>query len=61
VRPLRRSRRRVFLTCFAPGPGANTSSRVPIEHILTAEQAADFTVAKVFLEQPKWIDYGYLY
>jgi hypothetical protein len=51
----------MLLTYFAAGPGANTSSRVPIEHILTAEQAADFTVAKVFLEQPKWIDYGYLY
>jgi len=42
------------------GPGGNTSSRVPIEHFLTQKQAEDFTVEKVFLEKPEWIDYGYV-
>ncbi|KAJ7637533.1 pectin lyase-like protein [Mycena polygramma] len=43
------------------GPGGNTSSRVPIEHILTPAQAASFTLDSVFLEHPKWIDFGYLF
>jgi hypothetical protein len=34
---------------------------VPIEHILDARQAANFTIPKVFLGWPKWIDYEYLY
>ncbi|KAF5315294.1 hypothetical protein D9619_007383 [Psilocybe cf. subviscida] len=41
------------------GPGGNTSARIPLEHILTPAQAADFTVDKVFLEHPKWIDFSY--
>ncbi|KAF8828487.1 hypothetical protein HHX47_DHR3000306 [Lentinula edodes] len=43
------------------GPGGDTSSRLSIEHLLTAEQAQEFTVDGVFLEHPSWIDYGYLY
>ncbi|PPQ99475.1 hypothetical protein CVT26_014291 [Gymnopilus dilepis] len=43
------------------GPGGNTSQRIPLEHILTSEQAKSFTVDKVFLEHPKWIDYTYLF
>jgi hypothetical protein len=34
---------------------------VPIEHILDAKQAGDFTVDKVFLGRPGWIDHTYLY
>ncbi|KAJ7766480.1 carbohydrate esterase family 8 protein [Mycena maculata] len=43
------------------GPGGNTLERVAIEHLLTAEQAKNFTVDDVFLEHPKWIDYDYLF
>ncbi|KAF7332541.1 Carbohydrate esterase family 8 protein [Mycena kentingensis (nom. inval.)] len=43
------------------GPGGNTSSRAPIEHILTATQARNFTVDKVFLERPTWIDFEYIF
>ncbi|KAJ3885352.1 carbohydrate esterase family 8 protein [Lentinula edodes] len=43
------------------GPGGDTSSRLSIEHLLTAEQAQEFTVDGVFLKHPSWIDYGYLY
>ncbi|KAF9483363.1 pectin lyase-like protein [Pholiota conissans] len=43
------------------GPGGNTSMRIPLEHILTKEQAKDFTIDKVFLEPPKWIDQTYLF
>ncbi|KAJ3900487.1 carbohydrate esterase family 8 protein [Lentinula edodes] len=43
------------------GPGGDTSSRLSIEHLLTAEQVQEFTVHGVFLEHPSWIDYGYLY
>ncbi|KAJ6584525.1 carbohydrate esterase family 8 protein [Mycena capillaripes] len=43
------------------GPGGNTSQRVAIEHILTATQAKTFTIDGVFLEHPKWIDFGYLF
>ncbi|TBU46272.1 pectin lyase-like protein [Dichomitus squalens] len=42
------------------GPGGNTSARIPLEHILTKEEAKNFTVDKVFLECPKWIDFEYL-
>ncbi|EJF60997.1 pectin lyase-like protein [Dichomitus squalens LYAD-421 SS1] len=42
------------------GPGGNTSARIPLEHILTKEEAKNFTVEKVFLERPKWIDFEYL-
>jgi hypothetical protein len=34
---------------------------VAIEHILTAAQASNFTIDGVFLEHPKWIDFGYLF
>ncbi|KAJ7644446.1 pectin lyase-like protein [Roridomyces roridus] len=43
------------------GPGGNTSERVGIEHLLNASQAENFTVDKVFLEHPKWIDFNYLF
>ncbi|KAK7689841.1 hypothetical protein QCA50_006480 [Cerrena zonata] len=43
------------------GPGGNTTARVPIEHLLTNEAARDFTIEKVFLETPKWIDFEYKY
>ncbi|KDR82405.1 hypothetical protein GALMADRAFT_237699 [Galerina marginata CBS 339.88] len=43
------------------GPGGNTSARIPLEHILSSKQAQDFTVDKVFLERPKWIDSEYLF
>ena len=41
------------------GPGGNTSQRIPLEHILTTQEAKDFTVDKVFLEPPTWIDRTY--
>ncbi|KAF9453118.1 carbohydrate esterase family 8 protein [Macrolepiota fuliginosa MF-IS2] len=43
------------------GPGGNTTQRIPLEHLLTAQEAKDFTVGGVFLEHPKWIDFGYLF
>jgi len=43
------------------GPGGDTSDRIPLEHILTAEEASDFTLDKVFLEHPEWIDFDYLF
>ncbi|EIW81104.1 carbohydrate esterase family 8 protein [Coniophora puteana RWD-64-598 SS2] len=43
------------------GPGANTSTRVPIEHLLDTDETSNFTLAGVFLEQPQWIDYEYVY
>ncbi len=43
---------------LAPGPGGNTTLRVS-DHILDAAQASDFTIDKVFLEVPKWIDFEY--
>lgn len=42
------------------GPGANTSQRVS-DHILTDAQAKGFTIKKVFLETPKWIDFTYVH
>jgi len=42
------------------GPGSNTSQRVS-DHILTPAQASDFTISKVFLETPKWIDFEYVH
>jgi len=41
------------------GPGGNTSSRVPIEHILTTDEAAKFTLENVFGGRPEWIDFEY--
>ncbi|KAF8904077.1 pectin lyase-like protein [Gymnopilus junonius] len=43
------------------GPGGNISQRISLEHILTPEQAKDFTIDKVFLEPPQWIDRRYLF
>ena len=42
-----------------PGPGADNTARVPVEHILNSTEAENFTVEGVFLEQPAWIDYDY--
>ncbi|KAF5336302.1 hypothetical protein D9758_014482 [Tetrapyrgos nigripes] len=42
------------------GPGGNTSKRIPLEHILTPEEARNFTIDKVFLEHPGWIDFEYI-
>ncbi|RPD56135.1 pectin lyase-like protein [Lentinus tigrinus ALCF2SS1-7] len=42
------------------GPGGNTSARIPLEHILTKQEASNFTIDKVFLEHPKWIDFDYV-
>ena len=42
------------------GPGGNTSSRIPLEHILAKQEAANFTIDEVFLERPKWIDFDYV-
>ncbi|KAI0696166.1 pectin lyase-like protein [Cytidiella melzeri] len=40
------------------GPGGNTTARVS-DHILTDAEALEYTVNKVFLERPKWIDFEY--
>ncbi len=44
----------------AQGPGGNTSQRVSQEHILSAQEAHDFSIEGVFLERPRWIDFEYL-
>ncbi|KAG9093527.1 hypothetical protein FRC06_011479 [Ceratobasidium sp. 370] len=41
------------------GPGFNASKRISAEHILTAAQASEFTVEKVFDGKPTWIDWSY--
>ncbi|KAI0770383.1 pectin lyase-like protein [Fomes fomentarius] len=41
------------------GPGGDTSGRIALEHILTKEQAQNYTIDKVFLEHPRWIDMDY--
>lgn len=44
------------------GLGGNLTDRVAAEHFLTkSEVEASFTLEKVFLEPPKWIDYTYTY
>lgn len=42
------------------GPGANNTQRVPVEHFLSSAEAENFTLEKVFLERPQWIDFGYV-
>ena len=42
------------------GPGGRTDARVPIEHILTAKEAQNFTLETI-LGHPSWIDFGYLF
>ena len=42
------------------GPGGNTTARISLEHILSSAEANDFTIKKVFLGQPRWIDFEYL-
>jgi hypothetical protein len=49
------------LTSLKQGPGGDTSQRIPQEHLLSAQEARNFTVEAVFLEQPKWIDFDYLF
>jgi len=41
------------------GPGAKLDQRVSADHILTDMQALNFTVDKVFLGKPSWIDFTY--
>ncbi|OJA11428.1 hypothetical protein AZE42_04591, partial [Rhizopogon vesiculosus] len=41
------------------GPGGDTSARVQQDHILTYEQAQDFTLEEVFMGTPAWIDFSY--
>ena len=50
-----------FHLCGCSGPGGNTSERISLEHILTRQEANNFTIDKVFLERPKWIDYEYVH
>ncbi|KAG6831333.1 hypothetical protein H0H92_011248 [Tricholoma furcatifolium] len=40
------------------GPGGNTSERVSVEHILTAQEARQFTLEHI-LGRPDWIDFKY--
>ena len=47
------------LSAANKGPGGNTSQRVPEEHILSEEDARNYTVDAVFLGQPEWIDVEY--
>ncbi|KAI0683093.1 pectin lyase-like protein [Earliella scabrosa] len=42
------------------GPGGDTSGRIPLEHFLDKKDASNFTIEKVFLERPKWIDRDYV-
>ena len=42
------------------GPGGNTTARTPLDHILTEEEERNFTIDKVFLERPRWIDFEYV-
>lgn len=44
---------------MAIGPGANKSQRVSSEHFLSDAEAQNFTLEKVFLEYPAWIDFEY--
>ena len=48
-----------YILHLRAGPGANITGRAPIEHFLTDRQAKDYTIDKVFLEKPKWIDFEY--
>jgi len=41
------------------GPGAELDQRVSADHILTDVEASNFTVDKVFLGRPTWIDFSY--
>ncbi|KAF9046379.1 pectin lyase-like protein [Panaeolus papilionaceus] len=43
------------------GPGGNASARIPLEHVLTFDQSKEFTLDKVFLGRPKWVDFSYLF
>ena len=42
------------------GPGGDTSGRIPLEHFLSRKDVRNFTIEKVFLERPKWIDRDYV-
>jgi pectin methylesterase-like acyl-CoA thioesterase len=41
------------------GEGYDAAKRLPATHILTAEQAKEFTVEKVFGGKPRWVDWSY--
>lgn len=58
---MERSCNPLLSTCGCLGPGGNTAARSPLEHILNATEAKDFTINGVFLEHPEWIDYEYLF
>jgi len=65
-RPFNSARPVILNTTFygefhSSGPGGNTSACIPLEHILTPDEARNFTIDKVFLEHPKWIDFEYLF
>ncbi|GLB45534.1 putative pectinesterase [Lyophyllum shimeji] len=63
--PFSSSRPTIFNTTFyaeynSTGPGGNMTARIPIEHILTAEESEEFTLQKI-LGRPEWIDFEYLF
>ncbi|KAG6377207.1 carbohydrate esterase family 8 protein [Boletus reticuloceps] len=43
------------------GPGANMSSRVEQDHILSSEESQTHRLEEVFQERPRWIDSRYQY
>jgi len=43
------------------GAGGAGGARIKQDHILTAEEAENFTIDKVFLSQPGWVDFEYLF
>ncbi|KAI0762007.1 pectin lyase-like protein [Trametes elegans] len=42
------------------GPGGNTSTRIPLEHLLTEREASRFTLEDIFRGRPTWIDFEYV-
>ncbi|KAF8524973.1 pectin lyase-like protein [Gautieria morchelliformis] len=64
-KPFSSSRPVIMNTTFyaefdSTGPGANNAQRVPVEHFLSDTEAENFTLEKVFLERPQWIDFEYI-
>ncbi|KAF8073470.1 carbohydrate esterase family 8 protein [Lyophyllum atratum] len=63
--PFGGTRPTIFNTTFyaefnSTGAGGNTSARIPLEHLLTAAEAQQFTLQKI-MGRPSWIDSGYLF
>lgn len=51
-----------ILTVAPSGAGGDTSHRIPLEHLLSDEEARKFTIPLVFGErQPSWIDFSYIH